>query len=383
MKREIWQTVYAPRGDALERRVQAVLSTLSEERPRVGRKRMWAAVLTAAMIAASALALAAGLALSGRMDAKTAARQALQAQYGFTPEMEAFFTCEVSPDGRTVVFSPDSEGMLAGRLGTYTVTLADGGAEAVWSHDGEAIGEALTSPVWNTALLGEALARKAAGEEWVEILLPQERLTVNITQEQAIAIAREAAGAALGEDVLVQFPRADAHLYYEDAGEAERDGHSVRRWDVWLLPEEGMEEWITVRLYADDGQVFDCLHHTQEEEIPTQDDALMREADARSAQAQALAALTHEQAMRLAREAIGTVYGLTPQQLDRLEWQEDYDPSPYSMKGDTPMLTEWFWLWQSEGEDFTEGDGMYRVEVNAETGVIENVTYDSGLSGNG
>ena len=90
MKREIWQTVYAPRGDALERRVQAVLSTLSEERPRVGRKRMWAAVLAAAMIAASALALAAGLVLSGRMDAKTAARQALQAQYGFTPEMEAF-----------------------------------------------------------------------------------------------------------------------------------------------------------------------------------------------------------------------------------------------------------------------------------------------------
>ena len=217
----------------------------------------------------------------------------------------------------------------------------------------------------------------------VEILLPQERLTVNITQEQAIAIAREAAGAALGEDVLVQFPRADAHLYYEDAGEAERDGHSVRRWDVWLLPEEGMEEWITVRLYADDGQVFDCLRHEQEEEIPTQDDALMREVDARSAQAQALAALTHEQAMRLAREAIGTVYGLTPQQLDRLEWQEDYDPSPYSMKGDTPVLTEWFWLWQSEGEDFTEGDGLYRVEVNAETGVIENVTYDSGLSGNG
>lgn len=381
MKREVWQSVYAPRGDALERRVQEALGRLSEESPRVGGKRMWAAVLAAAMIAASALALAAGLVLSGRVDAKTAARQALQAQYGFTPEMEAFFTCEVSPDGRTVVFSPDSEGMLAGRLGTYTVTLPEG--NAAWSHDGEAIGEALTSPVWNAALLGEALARKAAGEEWVEILLPQERLAVNITQEQAAAIAREAAGAAFGEDILAQFPRADAHLYYEDAQEAERDGHSVRRWDVWLLPEESMEEWITVRLYADDGQVFDCLRHAQEEEIPTQDNALIRQTDARSGEAQARAALTHEQAMCLARDAIGAVYGLTPQQLDRLEWQEDYDPSPYSMKGDTPVLTEWFWLWQSEGEDFTEGDGLYRVEVNAETGVIENVTYDSGLSGNG
>ena len=152
MKREIWQTVYAPRGDALERRVQAVLSTLSEERPRVGRKRMWAAVLAAAMIAASALALAAGLVLSGRVDAQTAARRALEAQYGFTAEMEAFFTCEVSPDGRTVVFSPDGAEEIAGRLGTYTVTLPDG--DAVWSYDGEAVGETLTSPVWNTALLG-------------------------------------------------------------------------------------------------------------------------------------------------------------------------------------------------------------------------------------
>ena len=77
------------------------------------------------------------------------------------------------------------------------------------------------------------------------------------------------------------------------------------------------------------------------------------------------------------------MYGLTQAQLDRLEWQEDYAPSPYRMEGDVPVITEWFWLWQGDGEAFTEGNGLYAVEINAQTGVIEEVRYDSGLNGTG
>lgn len=167
---------------------------------------------------------------------------------------------------------------------------------------------------------------------------------------------------------------------------AERDGHSVRRWQVWFYHEERFEEeWIAVRLYADDGEVFDCARHTREEQaqIETQDAALIRQADARSAEAQARAEITRAQAVELARDALAQVYGLTQAQLDELEWQEDYAPSPYRMEGDAPIITEYFWIWQGDGEAFTEGNGLYAVEINAQTGVIEEVRYDSGLNGNG
>ena len=36
-----------------------------------------------------------------------------------------------------------------------------------------------------------------------------------------------------------------------------------------------------------------------------------------------------------------------------------------------------------EWPEWTEMDGQYYVSVNVETGVIENVVYDSGLNGNG
>ena len=117
--------------------------------------------------------------------------------------------------------------------------------------------------------------------------------------------------------------------------------------------------------------------------METQDAALVKRADVRSAEAQALAEITRAQAVELARDALAQVYGLTQAQLDRLEWQEGYAPSLYRMEGDVPIITEYFWLWQGDGEKFTEGDGLYAVEVNVQTGVIENVMYDSGLSGNG
>lgn len=386
MKHEDWQGVYAPRGDALDRCVQRALASLPLEQHMVCAKRRWVAVLAAVLVLVSAMALAAGLLLSDRLFARRTAWQELTEQYGLTPEMEAFFDCDISLDGQAVVFTPRGMEQIAGRLGVYTVTLTDDGMQASWSHDGEAIGETLISPVWDAALLGQALARKAAGEEWAEILLPEQMLAVSITQAQAISIARRTVEEELGADALAAYPQAETHLYYEDAQIAESDGHSVRRWEVWFYCEESMEEeWITVKLYADDGQVFECARHTREEQaqMKTQDASLVKQPDARSAEAQARAEITRAQAVELARDALAQVYGLTQAQLDRLQWQESYAPSPYRMDGDTPIITEWFWLWQGDGDAFTEGDGLYAVEINAQTGVIEDVRYDSGLNGNG
>ena len=93
MKKAEWQAVYAPRGDALERRVRQTLDGLEEKNRYAYPKRgaFIAAALVLALIAAAAVA--AGLTRSARYDAKRLAYQALEEKYGFTTDMESFFTC--------------------------------------------------------------------------------------------------------------------------------------------------------------------------------------------------------------------------------------------------------------------------------------------------
>ena len=123
-----------------------------------------------ALIAAAAVA--AGLTRSARYDAKRLAYQALEEKYGFTTDMESFFTCTAEEkDGQTVVTYRANKdvGDFAWKLGDYTVTIRNGQAEASWSNDGEAVGDDFSSDVWDTALLARGIARRKAGEEWYEI----------------------------------------------------------------------------------------------------------------------------------------------------------------------------------------------------------------------
>ena len=96
MKREDWQRVYQPRQGALEARVGQTLRMLDTRT--TGRtwamKKTMALALAAVLLLGAAAALAAGLIFSDQVDAKTAARQALAEQYGFTPAMESFFDCK-------------------------------------------------------------------------------------------------------------------------------------------------------------------------------------------------------------------------------------------------------------------------------------------------
>lgn len=172
MKKAEWQAVYAPRGDALERRVRQTLDGLEEKNRYAYPKR--GAFIAAALVLAliTAAAVAAGLTRSARYDAKRLAYQALEEKYGFTTDMESFFTCTAEEkDGQTVVTYRANKdvGDFAWKLGDYTVTIRNGQAEASWSNDGEAVGSDFSSDVWNTALLARGIARRRAGEEWYEI----------------------------------------------------------------------------------------------------------------------------------------------------------------------------------------------------------------------
>lgn len=87
----------------------------------------------------------------------------------------------------------------------------------------------------------------------------------------------------------------------------------------------------------------------------------------------------------MAKDAAASAYGLTQAQRNQLGFVEEHANEMYAMEGDTPMMCVWLWIWQETGDNapFTEGDGLYTVKMNAETGVIEGVWYDSTLSGNG
>ena len=388
MKREDWQKVYQPRPGALEARVGQTLRTLGTRTD--GRtwkmKKTMALVLAAVLLLGAAAALAAGLIFSERVDARTAAQQALAEQYGFTPSMESFFDCEVSEDGHTVVFTPAAQtgAGVEGKLGVYTVTLGRGDrATASWSHDGETIGEDTQSPVWDTALLAAALERKAAGEEWIDIVLSAEQTAVNITPEEAVGIARRAATEKFGIDDLMVLEDWGAHLYYRGVEKAEKDGKGAKCYQVrFTQGEEGGTEYA-VSLYANSGEVFECRSLEEEQDEAYTADASWHTAPG-SEQAKALAEITPEQAAQLAKAAAAEVYGLSPAQTDSMEWIEDVAPSPYAMAGDVPVIQIYLWLWQGgSSAPFAEGDGVYQVEVNALTGTIESILYDSTLAGNG
>ena len=388
MKREDWQRVYQPRQGALEARVGQtlrMLDTQTNERIWAMKKTM-ALALAAVLLLGAAAALAAGLIFSDKVDAKTAARQALAGQYGFTPAMEAFFDCEVSGDGRTVVFTPaaDTGAGVEEKLGVYTVTLGKGNRATVsWSHDGETIGEDTQSPVWDTGLLAAAIERKAAGEEWIDIVLDAEQTAVNVTPEEAIAIARRAATEQFGVDDLKVLEDWGAHLYYRGVEKVKKDGKGAKCYQVRFTQGDERGTEYAVSLYANSGEVFEC-RRMEEEHSEAYDAGINWHAAPGSEQAQALAKITPEQAAQLAKDAAAEVYGLRPAQKDSMEWIDDVAPSPYAMAGDTPVIQIYLWLWEGgSSAPFVEGDGVYQVEVNAQSGTIESILYDSTLSGNG
>ena len=172
MKRAEWQAVYTPRGDMLDERVKRTLSQLEDRPMRARPKRMVWLAAALVLVLAAAVAVAAGLTRSAKYDAKLLAHQALEEKYGFTQDMDSFFTCTVEEaDGQTVVtYRANADiGDFAWKLGDYTVTIRGGKAEASWSNDGEAVGGDFASDVWDTALLAQGIARRKAGEEWYEI----------------------------------------------------------------------------------------------------------------------------------------------------------------------------------------------------------------------
>lgn len=123
------------------------------------------------------------------------------------------------------------------------------------------------------------------------------------------------------------------------------------------------------------------------------DPAAVAEAEARAqarqaeweesrAQVEAAAQITLEEAKKLAIAAVGSEYDLTDAQREKFVLYEDSDGIRYSFIENQPVVDLYLRLTQAEDRSHTKKDGIYVVTVNMETGVIEDVTYDSGLAAN-
>ena len=379
MKREDWQRVYTPRGDALEVRVRRTLRTLGDAPVRrMSMKKAIALALCAVLALASAVALAAGLLFSDRVDVQTKAEQALAQRYGMTQDMLSVFGRDVDEAAGTVTFTPlgESSDQLVERLGTYTVTVRGGEATASWSHDGEMVGGDLSSPVWDAGLLARALERRAAGEEWFEILYSDAQLAVNITEEQAEALARQAVAEKYGADALDGFALEDVNAHVTGPQEMAASGHGTWQYTVCFArvheAARAVERYC-VELYADDGSVASCF-------VEVEDNAALPDENTPDDAAQASLDVPAE-VISLAREALAQRYSLTQAQQDAMMLHTDWLGLGFA--GEKPVYEVWFWLWQDPDETWSDGNGLYGAYVNVETGVIEETFYDSTLGGNG
>ena len=281
MKKAEWRAVYAPRGDMLEKRVRQTLTQLEDKPTHARPKRMVWLAAALVLVLAAAVAVAAGLTRSAKYDAKLLAHQALEEKYGFTQDMDSFFTCSVEEaDGQTVVtYRANADiGDFAWKLGDYIVTIRDGKAEARWSNDGEAVGGDFASDVWDTALLAQGIARRKAGEEWYEItgetlktgesLSGAEKTTpeVSAAGESAVQPGEGMLAEQEALDLARQALEGDGGISAEALNDPENELYAVCQtedgktvWNVWFHTAEGI---CVVTLDAADGTILDVIVDT-------------------------------------------------------------------------------------------------------------------------
>lgn len=281
MKKAEWRAVYAPRGDMLEKRVRQTLMQLEDKPTHARPKRMVWLAAALVLVLAAAVAVAAGLTRSAKYDAKLLAHQALEEKYGFTQDMDSFFTCSVEEaDGQTVVtYRANADiGDFAWKLGDYTVTIRDGKAEASWSNDGEAVGGDFSSDVWDTALLARGIERRKAGEEWYEItgetletgesLSGAEKTTpeVSAAGESAVQPGEGMLAEQEALDLARQALEGDGGISAEALNDPENELYAVCQkeegktvWNVWFHSAEGIS---VVTLDAADGTILDVIVDT-------------------------------------------------------------------------------------------------------------------------
>ena len=305
-----------------ERKRQRVLHAIYEEEKTV-KKISSTFILAAAIVCISVTALATGLIFSPRYDAVRIANKTMEEKYGITADLLSLFYREVkeNEDGTTTVtFSiPAKEDFPADRIGEYSVIVNRSEATVSWSKEGLST--------------SGGLCAEAYGSEQLHLLSYDYAGTMGKLRDMGIMPSP-------AENGVKPNPRltgGEIEWTEEDQAEADR----------------------------------------AEAEAQAQEESRLKEI----AKAEHDGQYTVQEAATMAKEVIVQEYGLNEIQQAKLKYEPD---STYIVYQDGhPVSCMLFWLTQNDEGTFTEKDGQYWGLVNLETGVIEDILYDSGLAGNG
>ena len=189
-------------------------------------------------------------------------------------------------------------------------------------------------------------------------------------------------------NVLIRGGKAEAS--WSRKGTSTAGGFEADAWGADQLAEmlRINKETLSLSPFAEKAAQIAAAHGVNEYEgsgMPDEATILARQLkQAENAEkARAAAKLTPAQMEEIARDALAVRYGLQEKQLACLTWQEE--SSWYRLLGEKELPCYEFYFTLGSDEDGYEGDGcgVYMVAVNVETGVVEDILYDSGLSANG
>ena len=109
-------------------------------------------------------------------------------------------------------------------------------------------------------------------------------------------------------------------------------------------------------------------------------------------EARSLSTLSVDEMAEIARHAAASLYGLSPEQEQALEFiiEEEERPLWYMMFEGEPCYPVCFALDSREDDDvlpngliYTDKEGTYWIYINTRTGTVEDVYYSCGIGGNG
>ena len=291
------------------------------------------AMILALVSVAGLATLAAAHLLSNRAGAVQNADQILEEKYGITAEMMTFFSRQETElqDG-TMRVTYTGAGSMEYVLGTYTVDVRDGKAEAGWSHDGEDTSGGYDAEAWGKEQLAQMMADS----------LKTDTKKAYLERSYEIALAH--------------------HAIQEDEPSEPEEGYLERR-----------EAEKTAALNARKIEEDEMIRIAREFIIANY-------------------RLNEEQAGRL--ELYTNSFGDNWEATDVFtEYSpEDCGNTWYEMIHGVPCFQVEFLLYETVDESVaahgeetvrTDMDGYYNVFVNVETGEIEDYEYNSTLAGQG
>ena len=145
--------------------------------------------------------------------------------------------------------------------------------------------------------------------------------------------------------------------------------------------QEGYAEVISLAR-TDEEKYHLSAYEAPEMHLPAEEDtlALMEKLEKESEIVKQAAKLTVTEMDQTGRAALKERFGLNDKQITNMKLEDG--SCTWYMKNDQKLFSLYYWLWQDETE-WVEGNGIYIVDVNVETGAVEEIYYDNALLGNG